>query len=524
MKRFLWMICFCCAALPFWAQTGVSELSRYPEADIFESLNGKRGILILARYSDLIIEIPNCKDVSVLSPKKGTDGYYRYHVIIGVDDTNKPKLEVSRMGSPYRTSVLATVNNADYLVAYRMEEVSNPIRLDSDQMEASDVHFNASEAAVEILSNVLSLQAKCSPDLQATVSSEVSKADNSVLVIKIVIPLANFTAAKKNVELIETRLNELDSQMGSLSQDAPEWDEIDRLEVELDSARAVFSSMCNVELYGEGTNYLSVDISDIGPRVKKTYVVVPIVIEKEVFVTQCAALMDQGSNFFKLRKYKEAREAYVEAMNTGESAVADLKPTLQSYVNMCDSCAYYDYQYRNCYYSLLNLKKSGKATQAETAEYVLYAIYCLQQISVYNPDDYYSKTVEQLQNLLADQNLQVKFTFVEWKTLSEGNYIPDVEIWTYYGFSRISSGTFSSDKKFRRMLKAESGNFQQVGQSGTDGIAEIELDRTKLPVGILFRPREDSGIKIVYMDFEDFMRQARGTFMKKQFRVKMFTK
>ena len=67
-------------------------------------------------------------------------------------------------------------------------------------------------------------------------------------------------------------------------------------------------------------------------------------------------------------------------------------------------------------------------------------------------------------------------------------------------------------------------NFLQVGQSGADGISEIELDRTELPVGILFRPKEDAPQKIVYMTFENLMKQAQGTYMKKQFRVKMYTK
>ena len=121
-------------------------------------------------------------------------------------------------------------------------------------------------------------------------------------------------------------------------------------------------------------------------------------------------------------------------------------------------------------------------------------------------------------------DLQVKFTFVEWKTFSEGNPIPGVEVWIYRGFTPLSSNSFSSDKRFRRLLKKEEMNFQQVGQSGENGIAEIELNRTNLPTGILFRPKEDSPQKIVYMSFEDLMRQARGTYMKKQFRVKMYTK
>ena len=406
-----------------------------------------------------------------------------------------------------------------------MEEVATPIRYE-EQTQANDVHFSPTEAALEFTSTLKSLQVKCPPGLGAKVISRISEADNTLLVIDVVIPLANLDKARDELQQLTQRQNELDALVdaGTLASDAPEWDEMDRLAVELDSARVRLASISNVMLYGEGTNYLSVDIEDLTPRIKRCYVVLPIVVEKEVFTSQCSALMNEGSRLFGMRKYKQAREAYDKALLTGETVVEEMKPVIQSAIALCDSCSYYDGLTSRCFREIARMKKEGNATQGEVAEYASYAIQFIEQVYKLNSDDYYLKRIDLMKKLLNNMDLQIKFTFVEWKTFSEGNPIPDVEVWIYRGFTTFSSNSFSSDKRFRRLLKKEEMNFQQVGQSGSDGIAEIELDRTNLPSGILFRPQEDSSQKIIYMSLEDLMRQAQGTYMKKQFRVKMYTK
>lgn len=526
MKRFLCIGCLLCLVLTIGAQTGFNKLNPAPEADCFEMLDGNRGVLILSEHKDLIISVTNAKyPVSVRLNGRGMDGYYRYYVIIDVKDTRQPKLEVSRMGIPYKATELVKLKNPDFLQAYRLQEVENPIRIE-DQTEANDVHFSATEAALEFTTTLKGLQVKCPPELQAQITSGVSKSDQSLWVINVVIPLAKLDEAREAFERLDKRREELNAMVdaGTLGEDAPEWDEMDALTPQWEEAERKLANLSSVLLYGDGTNYLSVDISDLSPRAKRTYIVLPIVVEKEVFTTQCSALMDEGGRLFGMRKYKAAREAYDKALLTGESVVSEMKPVIQSAINLCDSCALYDLLSFRCFQKITALKKQGEATQAEVADYASYGIAYLQQLYQFNPDDYYLKRMELLKKLLNDMELQVKFTFVEWLTFSEGNPIPGVEVWVYNGFDRISSSTFSTDKKFRRMLKKEGYNFRQVGQSTADGIAEIELDRTNLPVGILFRPKEDSGQKIVYMTLEELMRQARGTYKKKQFRVKMYTK
>lgn len=511
--------------LPAWAQLGTNELNPSPEDDCFEDLGGNRGVLILSKHKDLVITVTNnAYPTSVDLRGKDANGNYRYYVVIDVRDTKQPKLEVSRMGNPYRAPLLASLNATDYLQAYRLEEVANPIRYDEQTM-VNDVHKSATEAALEFSSTLKTLQVKCPPDLGAQVTCEISKEDASILKVSVVIPLAKLDETRNLLETLQKRQTELDKIMdsGQLSEDAPEWDEIESVDKKLEETQMYLASLSNVTVYGEGTNLLSIYIGDLKPRILRRYVVLPIVVEKEVFTSQCSALMDEGGRLFGMRKYKQARSAYDKALLTGESVVSELRPNIQAAIALCDSCIYYDDLTARCFQQIAKMKKEGNATQSDVAEYASYAIEYIEQLRRFNPDDYYLKRIELMKGLLMSMDLQIKFTFVEWKTFFEGNPIPDVEVWIYQGFTPLSSNYFSSDKRFRRILNKEVMNFQQVGQSGEDGIAEIKLDRTKLPTGILFRPKQNSSQKIIYMSFEELMRQARGTYMKKQFRVKMYT-
>ena len=108
--------------------------------------------------------------------------------------------------------------------------------------------------------------------------------------------------------------------------------------------------------------------------------------------------------------------------------------------------------------------------------------------------------------------------------MQEGNKIPGVEVWAYKGVSSVSSNTFSSDKRFEKLLERNGVDYTQVGASDEKGLVEIELDRTELPQGLLFRPTKDGKIKIKYMTIAELMQQAQGTYMEKQFRLKMYVK
>lgn len=524
MKRIVWMILMIWTTFPLWAQSEYISNSRYMDADRFEDLGGNSGLLLLSKHTDLVISVINSKKKASIRPNgERPDGYYEYCVIIDATDTRTPKVEVSRRGSVYKTELVQSVK-PDFLIAYRLEEVLNPIRMD-DQTKPNDARLNATEAELEFTTTIKNLKVKCSPKLEAKVSSQVSSSDPNITITTVVIPIVALTNAQKSIEDIHKEYTTISSKIDSNPEKATdaEWNKQDELEKNEQDAVNTFKELASIEIHGESTNHLSIDISDMGPRSKKCYAVLPLIIEKNVFVTQCSAFMSEGGKLFGMRKYKEARTAYENALKSRD-VVINMRPAIRESITQCDTCIQYENFAAKAIKKIAEMKKMGNATQDEVAKYASAAIEFMQMVNTYNPDEFYITRIEKMKHLLTNMPLKIKFTIVEWKTLNEGNYIPAVEVWAYHGTPSISSNAFSTDRKFKKALDKEGFNYKQMGVSSTQGIVEIELDRTNLPEGILFRPDNDSNIKIKYMSIAELLRQAHGTYMEKQFRLKMYTK
>lgn len=524
MKRLACILLIICTTLPLWAQSEYISNSRYIDADRIEDLGGNCGLLLLSKHNDLVISVTNSKKKASIRPNgERPDGYYEYCVIIDATDTRTPKVEVSRRGNVYKTELVQSVK-PDFLIAYRMEEVQNPIRMD-DQTKPNDARLNATEAELEFTTTIKNLKVECSPKLGAKVSSQVSRSDPNITITTVVIPIASLTNAKKAIEDIQKEYKTLNNKIDSDTDKATEeeWNRLDELEKNEENAANLFKELASVVIYGEGTNHLSIDISDMGPRSKKCYAVLPLIIEKNVFVTQCSAFMSEGGKLFGMRKYKEARTAYENALKSRD-VVVNMRPAIRESIAQCDTCIQYETLAARAIKRISEMKKDGNATQDEVAKYASAAIEFMEMVNTYNPDEFYTTRIEKMKRLLTDMPLKIKFTIVEWETLHEGDYLSGVEVWAYHGVSAISPNAFSSDKKFKKTLTKEGFNYKQIGLSNKQGIVEIELDRTNLPVGILFRPKDDSNIKIKYMSMAELLRQAHGTYMEKQFRLKMYTK
>ena len=524
MKKIIALLLIIVGAFPIWAQSEYISNSRHIEADRFEDLGGNGGLLLLSKHSDLIVTVTNStKMASVRLNGERPDGYYEYCIIVDADDTPTPKVEASRRGSVYKTEFVQAVK-PDFLIAYKLEEVLNPIRID-DQTKPNDARLDAAEAELEFTTTIKNLQVECSPELKATVETQVSPSDPNITVTTVVIPVAVLTEAQKAADDIRKEYAELSSKIDRAPDNITdeEWNRLDMLEKKEQDADNFFKQLTCVQIYGEGTNRLSIDISGLGPRSKKCYAVLPLIIEKDVFVTQCSAFMNEGGKLYGMRKYKEARIAYENAWKA-EDVVATMRPAIRESIAQCDTCILYESLAARAIKRISELKKSGNATQDEVARYASAAIEFMEMVNTYNHDEFYTSRIETMKRLLADMPLKIKFTVVEWKTLHEGNRIPGVEIWSYYGSPTVTSNTFSSDKRFKKMVEKEGFNYKQTGVTDQNGCAEIELDRTNLPEGIIFRPNEESDTKIKYLSIAELMRHAQGTYMEKQFRLKMYVK
>lgn len=520
MKRIINILILMLVCLQIQAQSNISH-SRDAEQDRFENLNGDKGVLLLSKYNNLRIHVTNAKFSIRKDGKLNTDGFYEYIVTINAEDTPNPHIEVYQLGSAYTTNFVASLKQKDYLNAYRIEVVPNPIQIDKEKRTGA--HMNASEAELEIRTIIHDLQVECNPNLNAVISRK--NIDDQVI-FSVVFPIKVIRDAEKALEDIHKKLEISANDFSEKSKD--EIDKQIMYEKELDKKRTEAESylklLSDVRIYADSTNILSVDISDMGPREKRYYVVMPLVVIKKEYATESSAFMSEGRGLYEMRKYKEARTAFQSALEAKDME-PDMRPNILESIAFCDSCIQYEKIAALAIQEIANMKKQGNATQQKVAEYANIAINRYQKIyQEYNTDEIYNRRIEKLEGLISDMPLKIKFTIVEWRTLSEGDYIPDVEIWAYYGTPSISSSTFSSDRRFERMKKNESFNYKQIGVSNQQGIAETELDRTNLPEGIIFRPNKKSNIKINYMSLADLIRQASGTYMEKQFRLKMYTK
>ncbi|WP_455667381.1 hypothetical protein [Phocaeicola sp.] len=520
MRLIIWILLTISAILPASAQSYISN-NRDVNADRMENLDGNNGILILSKHNDLVISTTNtAHEVNVKPYGLNADGLYEYCVIINAADTRTPKIEISRRGSVYKTEIVQSVK-PNYLIAYRIEEVANPIHMD-EQTKGNDAILDATAAALEFTTTIKNLKVECSPQLQAKISSHVSSYDKNIIITTVVIPIAILKNAEKTMKNIEKEHHTLDSLLLKSDKTAEaDWERLDNLADKKTQAENLYTELTNVEIYGEQTNRLSINISDMGPRIKRCYAVLPLT--QKVFVTECSAYMSQGGELFSQRKYEEAHTAYVNALKA-KDAIEDMKPIIHESVAQCDTCMEYEALSAGALKKIAQMKKDGTATQEEVAKYASAAIEFLQVVNSYNPNEFYTSRIEKLENLLTGMPLNIKFTIVEWKTLQEGNYMPSVEIWAYSGSTPVSSATFPSDRKFKKEMDKQAHNYRRLSVSDIHGIAEIELDRKNLPRGILFHPSNESKAKIEYISMSDLLRKSKGTYMKRQFRLKMYSK
>lgn len=532
IKTCLWLLFFWGCSLSVYSQNEYISNSRSINEDHIDDLDGDCGILLISSHDDLVISLAqfereNRDLMRVFADGQRADGLYEYRVLTTASSSRNLKVKVNRAGNVYQTEFTCVVK-PDYLIAYRIEEVIKPIRED-DQTAANDLLTDETAAEIEIIANIQDmqgLQIVYPVELQAKRSVKTNSVDASIQVTSIIIPIQ----VLKNAEQAMIRAGEeYDDWFNKLEQDENmaevdrNWEQLEQLEQQRDAAAAYYAELTNMEIYADKTNHLMIDISDLGPRSKKRYAILPLKIEKKVYVTQGAAYMDEGARLFAMRKYNNAKEAFMQAKDCADVSPS-MKATLEGSIMQCDTCILYDGLAAKALKEIMRMKKDGNATQEEMTKVASAGIEFLQVLANNNPSVFYTKRIVTLENVLASQPLFMRFTIVEWKTLYEGNKIPNVEVWAYKGDSKLPLSVYNSDRKFKKIIEKQGAFFEQIGLSDMEGIVEFEFNRKELPTGIFFRPKDNTKIKIKYMNMSELQRQSNGDFIKRQVRLKMFTK
>lgn len=254
-------------------------------------------------------------------------------------------------------------------------------------------------------------------------------------------------------------------------------------------------------------------------------VILEVPSTEKIYVTDCGAKMAEGSSLFSLRKYKEARGVFQSAMKS-KDVTADLKPSLQSYIDQCEMCMYYDEEAKKALLKINNIKNNG-GSQEDLVAAAEEAMKYINTLNDNNPSDFYKQRIEKLEKVIEDQPLEIRFTVVKWlkevSGFTELGPMAGVEVWSYRGDDTIAPDQYKNDKKFEKMLNSNASAFAKVFVTGADGIADLKFDRKDLPKQLVFRPvGYDGRSKISFLNLKDVMRQSSGDYKKRQYRVKMY--
>jgi hypothetical protein len=244
-----------------------------------------------------------------------------------------------------------------------------------------------------------------------------------------------------------------------------------------------------------------------------------------IYVTQSSAMLAEGSRLYALRKYKEARVSYEGALEA-DDVVKDLIPTIKSDIAQCDTCMLYEKYTLGAFAKIRAMKEQGGGSQEELVKYASAGVEYLQVLNRYNPNEFYTSRMAQLENLINDLPMEVRFTIVKWMNSEAGFFesgkLPQVEVWAYTGTEPPVQNSYKNDKKFKSLV-GNSNQFIQLGISDKGGIVDVQLNRKSLPSGLFFRPiGYDDKIKIQYLSFEELLNQSKGTYNKRRIRLKMY--
>lgn len=490
-----------------------------------DNLNGKCGVLIISRIPNLLINVVNDKTAIVDSRSKNKDGNYEYLIIVDRDQTPNPQLEISKFADVNSVKFVAKTRK-NYIHAYMLEEVERPIR---HETQTQGTVLNASLSEIEFTTALTDLKVECNPALEAKISVSKRAGDTNVNIITVTIPVANkesiIQSYTQKIDRKRARFNTLKANYEKISD--TEAKECDELEEEIASDSEELDNIFTISVSAPGTNILTFNIKDaISPRIKTRYGVLALQTVVREHVSKCMAIMEEAGKFFTNRKYEDAKRSFTTALSA-EDTPAELVPVIQSNISRCDTCILYEQLTKNALKRIVDIKKEGAVSQNDIMEYYGAAVEFMKVAERYNPCEYYAKTINTLETYMENMPIIMKFTIARWisdrVSVYEDGVFPNVQLWAYYGTTQPRINDYSNDRKFRKMMGNASWLYKQMGTSDEKGEIEMNFSRKETPTGFFFRPAvADDKVKIVYKDMQDIMRQSKGMYNKRQFRMRMY--
>lgn len=525
MKRLIFALLLLLLPVVGWAQSKYISCSPMGQEDRATANPNECGVLLFSQRADLVITVTTTNDYRITRLGKRQLGYYEYEVLINDKAETSHTLEMGRRGDVNFARQTITLRGG-VLRAYLIEEVGTPIIMES-QNKGNEIVPNEKLAEVEINSSISGLKVNVHPDLHATITTKEKTGDASIQITTILIPIDNIRQPQERLAQVEREFQTRNDALNEKSSEA-DFNRVDQLEAEAKKLREALPPLLSIDVSGPETNHLSIDVSDLQPRVKMRYGVLQLRTTVREHVSKCAGFLEEGSRLYALRSYDDARRAFAQAL-AAKDAPNSLKPTIQANMNDCDSCSLYTRYTTASLTKLKRLKEAGHVNQADVAEYYSAAVEYLKVLDKYNPCEYYAKSITALETFIKDMPFTLRFNVVHLManrvSVGEGGPFAGVEVWAYSGDDNPSPQSYESPRKFRKLMKEQGKKFSLLGVTDARGVLDTEMRRNALPHGFFLLPANDNlKVRIFYKDAEDVMSQAQGTFVKRQFRVKLYHK
>lgn len=476
------------------------------------------GIMLLSYTKDLVISIDNSyslKDkVKQNVDTEKMDNMWVHRIYVPGENPNIT-FYVSRRGSEaFNTKKTCNVGNKHIWKKFRVTYVERPINgFDQTQTDKPRQQpYQNKAAGIEFITELEGLKIKSELDSTSVTSQKSDRGGNNII-YTLKYPLQPLRDAKKKWKEAEKHL---------LAYKGSDKKERGRLIGEMQSALDRFMKMSQLEVYAEGTNVLTVQIdTTLQPNKLGQYSVV--LLKKEVHVSECTGFLQEAEKLYKLRDYENARKSFVMALNARDTP-DDAHITIETRMAECDTCTYYD---RLALYFLKQRKQMLDHKQTNQDEWVNVnnnAIEVIGKLNKYNECDFYSSRLQKLKKDLGVP-LSISFTATKWErynqSMQEGGPIANVEVWAYYGMNDPTMKEYDSEGKFKKLVSSDL--YRLLGSTDVRGQTLLELNRDELPSGLLFHPVGwGKSLQNVYMDMRQVMRQSKGSYTQRQFRLRMY--
>lgn len=524
MKQILTLLLLIVVSLSAGAQSKYISSTRMSEGNDREcEVIGKGGVLLVSKIPNLIASVSNASVYDFVPKGKNSLGMYEYEVIVDRKVQTTPKIYVSKRGDINFTSITEEVVSG-WLKAYTVDEVGTPIEC-IDQTSGNDAITDKTLAAVEITTTLKGLRTDCSPLLDAKITTSHKSSDQSVLVTTIIFPIQKVKEARAKTEKIMADIKALDAKTKKSDAD---YDRLDAMEAELEVAIDNYRKIGFIDVYADETNHLSIDVSSMEPCQKKRYGILMLNKTSYRDRSKCVGFMDEGGREFALRQYENAKNAFRNALKADDTP-NDMIPVIKASLTQCDSCLTYERLAVLAVKKMMDLREGKDATQEKVAEYANAAVDFMKVANKYNPCDYYTARISKLETFVASMPLDMRFKITRWIVgrvgAEDAGPLTNVEVWGFYGDSKLPVNLYSTDKKFAKLASERSDQFRQLGATDNIGVLDVHLKREQLPTGIFFRPiGQDGAIRIMYKDMSDIMNQAVGDYKMRRFSVKMYAR